>query len=62
MGSTRGTKDIDVVAKKPVFNSFEKIQMVFSDDKAFSIVKGNRRDAIRAIYHPSGVGIDILLQ
>jgi hypothetical protein len=62
MGSIRGTKDVDVVVKKPLFNGFEKIKRAFVDDSEFRIFDGNRTDGIRAIHMPSGVGIDIMLQ
>lgn len=62
MGSTRGTKNVDVVVKKPMFNGFEKVKQAFVDDREFMVIDGNRTDAIRAIHSPSNTGIDIVLQ
>jgi len=62
MGSPRGTKDVDVVVKKPLFNGFEKVKQAFVDDSEFNVFDGNRTDGIRAIHMPSSVGIDIMLQ
>lgn len=62
MGSPRGTKDVDVVMKKPVLNGFEKVKQAFVDDSEFKVFDGNRTDGIRAIHMPSSVGIDIMLQ
>jgi len=62
MGCPRGTKDIDVVVKKPLFNGFAKIKQAFVDNSEFKVFDGNRTDGIRAIHTPSGVGIDIMLQ
>ena len=62
MGSTRGTKGVDVVVKKPMFNGFEKVKQAFVDDSEFMVFDGNRTDGIRAIHSPSRVGVDIMLQ
>lgn len=62
MGQNRGTKDVDVVVKKPMFNGFEKIKQAFVDDPEFMVFDGNRTDGIRAIHSPSSVGVDIMLQ
>lgn len=62
MGQYRGTKDVDVVVKKPMFNGFEKVKQAFVDDPEFMVIDGNRTDGIRAIHSPSGVGVDIMLQ
>ena len=62
MGQNRGTKDVDVVVKKPMFNGFEKVKRVFVDDPEFMVFDGNRTDGIRAIHSPSSVGVDIMLQ
>ena len=62
LGSPRGTKDVDVVVKKPLFNGFEKVKQAFVDDSEFRVFDGNRTDGIRAIHMPSSVGIDIMLQ
>ncbi|KAI9451482.1 hypothetical protein F5148DRAFT_544894 [Russula earlei] len=62
MGSSRGTKDVDVAVKKPLFNGFEKVKQAFINDSEFMVIEGNRTDAIRAIHQPGMVGIDILLQ
>ncbi|KIM35676.1 hypothetical protein M413DRAFT_326758 [Hebeloma cylindrosporum] len=62
MGSIRGTKDVDVVVKKPVFHGFEKVKRAFVDHPEFLVFDGNRTDAIRAIHAPTGVGVDILLE
>ena len=44
--------------KKPLFKGFDKVKQAFK----FMVTDGNRTDAIRAIYAPSSVGVDILLQ
>jgi hypothetical protein len=62
MGSIRGTKDVNVVMKKPLFKGFEKIKHAFMDDLEFRVFDGNRTDGIQAIHMPSGVGVDIMLQ
>jgi len=62
MGSIRGTKDVDVAVKKPMFNGFEKVKKAFVDDPEFMVFDGNRTDGIRAIHSPSRVGVDIMLQ
>lgn len=62
MGHNRGTKDVDVVVKKPMFNGFDKVKQAFVDDPEFMVFDGNRTDAIRAIHAPSSVGVDIMLQ
>jgi hypothetical protein len=62
MGSARGTKDVDVVVKKPLFKGFEKVKQAFVDDSEFEVFDGNRTDGIRAIHMPSRVGIDVMLQ
>ena len=62
MGHIRGTKNIDVVVKKPMYHGFEKVKQAFVDDAEFMVLDGNRTDAIRAIHSPSSVGVDILLQ
>lgn len=60
LGSSRATKDVDVVVKKPMFTSFDAIVNAFKKE-GFQYLPGNRTDAIRLIYMPSGVGIDIML-
>ena len=58
MGNIRGTKDVDVVVKKPMFNGFEKVKQAFADDPEFMVFDGNCTDGIRAIHSPSGAGVD----
>lgn len=60
LGSSRATKDVDVVAKKPLFKSFDSIVSAFKK-AGFKHFEGNRTDAIRLIYVPTGVGIDLML-
>jgi len=62
MGSTRETKGVDVVVKKPLFNGFEKVRQAFVDDSEFKVFDGNCTDGVRTIYAPSSVGVDIMLQ
>jgi hypothetical protein len=62
LGCPRFTKDIDVVVKKPLLNGFSKVKQVFLDNSQFCVFDGKRTDNIRAIYLPSNVGVDIMLQ
>jgi len=62
MGNTRGTKDVDVVVKRPLFDGFKKVKRAFVDNPDFMVLDGERTDGIRAIHSPSGVGVDIMLQ
>jgi len=62
MGNIRGTKDVDVVVKRPLFNGFKKVKQAFVDDMEFLVMDGNSTSGIRAIHSPSKVGIDIMLQ
>lgn len=62
LGSIRGTKDVDVVVKKPFLNGFEKIKQAFVKDVEFLVFDGNRTDGVRVIHEPSGVGVDVMLQ
>jgi hypothetical protein len=61
MGHERGTKDVDVLVKKPFFNGFDKVKQAFVDDSEFLVIEGNRSDAVREIHSTSSVGIDIML-
>lgn len=62
LASTRGTKDVDVIVKKPFLNGFEKVKKAFKDAPGFLVFDGNRTDGIRAIHEETGVGIDIMLE
>ncbi|KAL0954876.1 hypothetical protein HGRIS_003808 [Hohenbuehelia grisea] len=62
MGSPRGTKDVDVVVRKPFLRGFDKIHRAFSEHPDFKVIPGTRKDGIRAICITEGVGVDILIQ
>lgn len=69
MGADRGTKDVDVVVKKPWLKGVKKITQVFTEavqenkEKEFRVFLPSK-DAIRirAIHIPSQVGVDIMIQ
>lgn len=62
LGSTRGTRDIDVAVKKPFLNGFDKVKQAFVDDSDFLVFNGNRTDCVNAIHKPSGVHIFVMLE
>ncbi|KAG5643088.1 hypothetical protein DXG03_001584 [Asterophora parasitica] len=62
LGSTRGTRDIDVAVKKPFLSGFEKVKEAFVDHADFLVFDGNRTDCINAIHKPTGVHIFVMLE
>ncbi|KAG5652608.1 hypothetical protein H0H81_004390 [Sphagnurus paluster] len=62
LGSTRGTRDIDVAVKKPFIHGFDKVKQAFVDSYNFLVFDGNRKDCINAIHRPTGVHIFVMLE
>ncbi|KAF5379813.1 hypothetical protein D9615_005785 [Tricholomella constricta] len=62
LGSTRGTRDIDVAVKKPFLHGFDKVKQAFVDDDDFLVFDGNRTDCVNAIHKPTGVHVFVMLE
>ena len=63
MGGFRDINGIEVMVKKSMFrNTFEKVKRAFADHPEFTISEETDTDAIRAIYNPSDVGVDIMIR
>ncbi|RDB25571.1 hypothetical protein Hypma_006230 [Hypsizygus marmoreus] len=62
LGSSRGTKDIDVAVRKPFLHGFEKVKQAFVEDSEFKVFDGNRTDCVNAIHRPTGVHIYVMLE